>query len=146
MKWGRQFHISALSIWLIYGAASCSPSLSATTTHVAQRFLAAAAAKDSAALQALISNRLVLGDLRRVESNAPGLVAKAAEGLKVDRVSRFADDSVYLYAHPTAGTSEGANRGLDIGLNLQGEGWRVYYVGLTGTDLSLPEPRSRERG
>lgn len=99
---------------------------------VAQRFFSAASAGDSAGLAGFAADTLIYDDLRLIASEQPGLLSEAARGLELLPGGEVSSDSAYLFFRPTK--SRGSY-GLDVGLVRKAGTWRVYYVGLTGSDL-----------
>ena len=106
---------------------------------LAEDFFAAASSGDSVRLSKIVADTLVLRDLAVIASEQPGLLRDAARGLDLQRGGKVSSDSAYLFFRPRGGEQ---SRGVDIGFVRKAEAWRVYYVGLTGSDLRPPAGRS----
>lgn len=106
---------------------------------LAEDFFAAASSGDSVRLAQIVADTIVLRDLAVIASERPALLRTAARGLDLQQGGQVSSDSAYLFFRPRAGEQ---SHGVDVGFVRKGQAWRVYYVGLTGSDLRPHTGRS----
>jgi len=124
---------TAYILLLILASASCEgEQRQHEFTEPAHHLFTAATSGDSARLNALISDTLVLRDLSVLEQDSPTLMQHASEGLILESVADMWSDSAYVHFRPSQGEP---TIGVDIGFVRRNGSWRVYYVGRTGYDV-----------
>ncbi len=104
---------------------------------VAERFFAAAAAGDTVAVKAMAVDTIVLQDLRVIANTDPTLMTAAGDGLELERGGFVRPDSAYLYFQ----VRKKPTHGLGVGFVRPGAQWRIFYAGLTGSDVKGPTRR-----